>query len=148
MQLSTKHIGNVEYKEENIIFFKQGIPGFENYTKFIIVLSGNEELPFHYLQSIEEANLAFVITNPFIFEPDYDFEIPQEIVESMEIQNPENLSVYAIVNIPENVVDTTMNLAAPVLVNNANNKGCQAILVDREDIKHKVFKNVSQQGEK
>lgn len=141
-------MGEIEYKEENIIYFKNGIPGFETHTKFIIVLSGNEELPFHYLQSIENENLAFVITDPFLFAPNYDFEIPDDVVDSMAIENPEDLSIYAIVNIPQEIAQTTMNLAAPLVVNNANNRGCQAILPDRDDIKYKIFNQVSTEGEK
>ena len=146
MQLSTIHIGEIEYQVENIIHFNSGIPGFETFTKYIIVLSGNDELPFHYLQSIEDANIAFVITNPFIFAPEYDFELPEEYAEKIKITEPTDLSIYAIVNIPQNVSETTMNLAAPILVNNLANLGCQAILPNRDDIKYKIFKDVSNKG--
>ena len=37
MVLNTKNFGEVEIKDEDIILFEYGIPGFESMTKFVIL---------------------------------------------------------------------------------------------------------------
>ena len=65
MLLNTKNFGEVEIKDEDIIFFEYGVPGFENMTQFVILgKTDSEDDPFFWLQSVQNPNLAFVIMNP------------------------------------------------------------------------------------
>lgn len=148
MILSTKHLGEIEYQQENIITFHDGLPGFETQKHFIIVLSSEIDFPFHYLQSIDNENIAFVITNPFLYVPDYDFEVPDDIVHKLSIGDLSELSIYSITTIPDEVENTTINLAAPVVVNNSNNEAAQVILQDNTSLKHLIFTKVTSEGDK
>ncbi|AKL93772.1 flagellar assembly factor FliW [Clostridium aceticum] len=152
MLLNTKHFGEIEIDENKILDFFDGIPGFENLTKFFIIQNPEEGVPFQWLQSVEDTDLAFVIVNPFIFRPDYDFEIPKNIVEKLEIQSREEVQVFTIVIVPEDIKKITANLRAPIIINTKNNKAKQ-IVVDDENYqtKHyileemKIFSNSPQQ---
>ncbi|SDJ91159.1 flagellar assembly protein FliW [Natronincola ferrireducens] len=130
MKLNTRHFGEIEIDESKILFFSDGIPGFEDLTQYIILHNPDEETPFHWLQAIEDGDLAFVIVNPFIFKANYDFEIPKNIIEKLEIKSPEDVSVFAIVIIPEDISKMTANLRAPIIINTANNKAKQIMLDD------------------
>lgn len=66
MNIKTKFLGSVEIKEEDIIKFEEGIPGFEGAKKFII-LPLEKESPFAILQSIEQVEVGFVVAFPFLF---------------------------------------------------------------------------------
>lgn len=84
--------GELEVSEENIIFFEEGIPAFENLKKFVIVKE--DQSPFYWLQSVEDKDIAFVIINPFEIKPDYEFDLPDEIVNKLEITSAEDVAVF------------------------------------------------------
>ena len=53
MLLNTKNFGEVEIKDEDIVLFEYGIPGFESMTKFVILgKTDAPDDPFFWLQSI------------------------------------------------------------------------------------------------
>lgn len=139
MRLITKHLGEIEYAPEAVIHFEDGIPGFEEIKEFILILSDQPELPFHYLQSITNPDISFVITSPFLFVENYDFNLPDTVVEKLGIKSPEELYVYSIVSIPKKVEFATINLTAPIIINTTNNKGMQVVLEEIDDINHPLF---------
>lgn len=143
MILNTRSLGEIEIEKENIIVFQNGIPGFENITEFVIVENPDKDVPFCWLQAINDSNVAFVIINPFVFKPGYDFEIPSAVVEKLEIRAPEEVLVYSIVVIPEDVNQMTANLVAPIIINTKNNKGKQVVLDDnRYNTKHYILEEM------
>ncbi|MDO4800406.1 MAG: flagellar assembly protein FliW [Bacillota bacterium] len=139
MKLITTHIGEIEYAPSAVIRFEEGIPGFESYKEYILVFSEDPALPFHYLQSIERADLALIVTSPFLFVEDYDFELPDEVVNKLDIKSPEELYVYSVVTIPHKVEHATINLTAPIIINTTNHRAKQVILTDIDDVRHPLF---------
>lgn len=143
MKLNTRHFGEIEVSEENIIFFSEGIPAFEHLKRYTMIQNPNPELPFNWLQSLDESDLAFVIVNPFLFKDDYEFEIPQEKINDLSIESIEDVFICCIVTVPENIADTTMNLRGPVVINNKNKRASQIMLDNDEyEIRYKVFKKI------
>jgi len=57
------------------------------------------------------------VVNPFMVVKDYDFEIPDEAVESLGIESILDVMVLSIVVVPEDISKMTMNLKAPVIIN-------------------------------
>lgn len=140
MKLNTKHFGEIEITEDGIIIFEDGIPGFRDIKKYVIIKNPNPELPFNWLQGVDKTDLAFVIVNPFLFKEDYQFDIPQNTIDELEIGSINDVFILCIVTIPENLSDTTMNLKAPVIINTKIKKGKQIVLeTDKYEVKHKVF---------
>lgn len=135
MKLNTKHFGEIDIDKENIIFFSEGIPGFEKVKNYIIIKNPDENIPFNWLQSIDDPELAFVITNPFIFRPDYDINITESTVKKLQIKSQKDISIWIIVNIPEETENMTGNLKAPIIINNNEKLGKQ-VLIDK-DIYHR-----------
>ena len=140
MKLKTKHFGELDVLEENIITFNQGIPGFNELKQYIIINDQEEGSPFCWLQSIEEAELAFVLINPFIICPDYNPNLPDAEVEKLGEARPEEYSVLSIVKIPEDVDQMTANLRAPIVINLKTKKAMQ-IITDGEDalVRYRIF---------
>lgn len=139
MIIKTKFYGEVEFNEQNIITFEQGIPGFADLHKFAVIPV--EDLIFSYMQSVEDENICFVVVPPTFVDPKYDINISDETVKSLKIENPEDIYVYSIVTIPDNINEMTVNLRAPILLNTKNNKAVQEVLEDdRYSIRHKVIK--------
>lgn len=125
--VETKLFGKIEYKEEEILYFDKGLPGFENERKFII-FNPEEGNPISFMQSLQSIDLMFVIANPFSFFPDYTFDIEDNIVEELEIKSDENIMVWGILSIPDEFKNATINLRAPIVINLLNRKGKQVIL--------------------
>ena len=86
MLLDTEALGQINYEEEEIITFAQGIPGFEKFQRYLIIQS-NEEEPVAYLQSIDENQLHFVIVDPFFIYKDYEFRIDEADQLELDIQS-------------------------------------------------------------
>lgn len=139
MQINTKFIGSIEVDEKDIIYFEYGIPGFHELHKFAL-LPMEENPALHYLQSIEDENICFVLVNPFTLLADYEIDISEDTVQELSIEAPEDVSLYSILTIPEDIKEMTANLSAPIVINSANKKAVQEILnTDKYSIKHRVF---------
>lgn len=135
MVIETEVFGAIDYTEEDMITFSEGIYGFEDYKQFILVSLKETELPFQWLQSTEEPNLSFILTTPFAFHSAYDFEIPEHVTEKLNIQSAEDLAVYSLVVLHDELTDSTINLKAPLIINMSKKIGCQLIL--NEDYPYK-----------
>ncbi|WHE06700.1 flagellar assembly protein FliW [Thermoanaerobacterium thermosaccharolyticum] len=142
MNIETKNFGLVSYNEEDVLYFDDGIPGFEGLKSFIL-LSVDEYTPFKWLQSLDDTDIAFVIIDPKVVVKDYKVEIDEDIAKLLEIKDINHALVYAIVVIPDEIEKMTANLKAPIIINAENNKGMQ-ILLDNDDymIKHPILKEL------
>ena len=87
LSIETGRFGTVQVDEERIIQFGEPILGFQDSTRFII-LDHAEDSPFKWLQSIDEPDLAFVVTNPKFFGVEYEFVLPESVATKLSIRNP------------------------------------------------------------
>ena len=140
MKLVTDYRGEVEYTEDDIIEFVDPMYGFDEKTKFLLIGNVEPGLPFHWLQSLEDETLTFVITDPFLFVDSYDFDLDDFTVEQLKIEAVEDLMVYTTVIIPENVEDISVNLKSPIVLNVKERKAKQVILNEDFEYKYKIFK--------
>ena len=73
-KITTSRFGEIEAAEDAIIHFGTGIPAFEEEREFLII-PYEEGSPYVFLQSVKTPELAFLMTMPLIFFPDYEFTI-------------------------------------------------------------------------
>lgn len=127
-EITTVRFGKIAIDEEDIIRFKDGLPGFPEEKEFILIPLGENE-PFLFMQSLMDADLAFFITNPFIFFKDYEFVLSDEVLEELDIKSPEDFCVYSILSMTDkNIEKMTANLVAPVIIQNKTKEARQVIL--------------------
>ncbi|TYS63757.1 flagellar assembly protein FliW [Bacillus infantis] len=126
MNLQTKFHGEVEVNEEQFIHFNTGIPGFIDEKEFCILPI--EETPLFVLQSVKSAGTAFILTDPFSFFTEYEFDLPEEVTEALTISSDKDVAVFVILTIQEPFEKTTANLQAPVIINQKEKQGKQVIL--------------------
>jgi len=129
MKINTKFFGEVEINEENIIEFPNGIPGFEQENRFVL-LDINEQGTYHSLQSVDNAEIALVVTNPYIFFNDYEFDIDQNTINLLNINSKEDVMVFSVLTLKDPFKQTTANLQAPIVLNLKKNLAKQLILHD------------------
>lgn len=142
MKVFTTRFGDLDVAEEEIINFPEGILGFEETRKYI-VLKMEEGNPLMWLQSLEESALAFVMIRPFEFNPAYTIDLSDKDNEMLKLEKPEDCDVFAIVVIPENPADMTANLQGPVVINVNKKIGKQVISNNpKHKIRHYVLKEM------
>lgn len=142
MKIETKFFGPVDIDETRIIEFDHGIPGFENNRSFAVLKHDNS--PFHVLQSLEQAELAFILIELGKVVPDYEIDLPDEVVAELKLKKPEEAFACAIVVLPADISQATVNLAAPIVINIKEKRGTQIILNNPAyGIKHPLFSQVN-----
>jgi flagellar assembly factor FliW len=140
MKVNTKFFGELEAEEKDIIIFENGILGFPDLKRYLMVYDDRNEY-FNYLQAIEDVNVCFIITSPFFVLPDYSIDISGDSVKKLGIEEEKDVMLYTIVTIPEDIKQMTANLKAPLVVNLKNRKALQEVLDDeRYSIKHRIVK--------
>jgi flagellar assembly factor FliW len=149
MIIETKYQGEIEIGSEEIINFERGIPGFEDEKNFVI-LPFAEETPFYILQSTKTSELAFVMTEPFLYFKGYEVELSNELIEELAIEKENDVLVFSILTVQEPFEKTTVNLQAPIVVNRNHQKGKQVVLNNTNTnykTKHLLFVEPSEEKE-
>ena len=141
MKLNTARFGEIEIEENRIFNFVMPIIGFDMLHKFII-LDPNKDTLFKWLQSVEDPALAFPIISVSALNLDYTIDLPDNIVETLDIKNVESLLIMNITSIPQdNPKGTTINLLAPLIFNLDNQNAAQVVLSGSGyDISYPMFK--------
>lgn len=129
MQIQTKYLGELNIVDGDIIEFPNGLMGFENRTKFVL-LNIPDNPYFKVLQDVEDSFIGFLVTNPWEFYSDYDIIIPDEEIIRLEIQGEKDFMIYNIITVKASFKDSTVNLMAPVIINKNKNIGKQIIIND------------------
>ncbi|NHM29965.1 flagellar assembly protein FliW [Neobacillus terrae] len=139
MIINTKYHGELEINQGEILHFEKGVPGFPDEKKFIM-LPLSDKQTYLIMQSVLNSNVAFVVTSPFNFFPDYDFELENSAVEELELASEKEIQVYTILTVSDPFKETTANLQAPIIINNTNLSAKQVILNDgKYKTKHPIF---------
>ena len=139
-KVSTSRFGEIEVDEKKIVHFKDGIPAFEEEHEFVI-LPYEEDSPYYFMQSVNSPDLAFLLTIPFLFFPDYMFEIDESTVDELEIKNSDAVFYYSMITIPNGSIRyMTANLLAPIVLNSDNMQAKQVVLENTNyTTKHRLF---------
>lgn len=146
-KVNTSRFGEIEVDEKRVAHFKDGIPAFEAEKEFLI-LPYDLESPYYFMQSLKSPDLAFLLTIPFLFFPDYTFEIDDETIEELGITEDSNLLYYSLVTIPGGEIrNMTTNLLAPIILNTANMKAKQLVLGNvKYTTKERLFPEVTKEA--
>ncbi len=124
MKLKTLQFGDIEFDDEIIINFKDGILGFESHNKFIMITE--DDGIFYWLTSVDEPELVFPLFPMGLINDNYP--------------SVEGFEAFGIVNLDKDPSKITLNMKAPIYLNHGDKKGFQKIM-DNEDypIDYKLF---------
>jgi len=124
MKLKNKQFGEVEFAEENILNFKNGLFGFEELKNFLLIKTENDL--FFWLNSIEQPELIFPLVGLRVIDDTYP-------------QSDQN-EAFGIVTLNKDPYQTTVNLKAPVYINQDKKEGYQSIIDhDKYSVNYKLF---------
>jgi len=118
--------GEVDYDPENLLTFPAGIIGFPDLRKFI-VMPNKKKGPLFWIQSVEDPQIAFVLTDPTNFFLDYSVAPDEAEKKHLHIKQEESWFILSVVTVPSHH-EITVNLAAPIIFAPSSNRAIQVIL--------------------
>ena len=136
MNIISNHLGNFSFEEDQIIRFENGLLGFEQLTRFLLI-DFEETSPFHWLVSIEEPMIAFPLLDPSYVVSSYTIKVNMESTDERLLIHPESNTVYSIVNFADRI--PTINLRGPIIINKSERYGVQLVLNDEKySFRHQI----------
>ncbi len=145
MILDTKAYGRVEIDEKQVLEFPQGLLGFEEYTQFALIDAHKK--PFFWLQSTQEARIAFILIKPAIFHDDYEPGISTEDLEDIGAESLDECLNFAIVTVPDSG-PMTANLQGPLYISKKTRRGKQCVSPkDEYRTKHDILEEMAARRE-
>ena len=129
MLIETTRFGPVDVDESRLIEIPAGLLGFSSFKTFSL-LQPDDNGVFFWLQSVETPDLAFVVTDPALWVPDYHATIRKEQMEELGLTETGDAQVLVIVNKREHSL--TANLQGPIVVNAANRRAMQLVLAEKK----------------
>jgi flagellar assembly factor FliW len=128
MDVRTTRFGVIQIAEDRVITFPRGLLGFPEAKRYCLLEPGDDAC-FFWLQSLDEPSLAFVVTDPALFVPDYSVPIRPEQMGDLGLANLRDAQVFVIVNKVENHL--TGNLQGPLVINTFSRQGEQMVLAEK-----------------
>ena len=142
MKVNTTRFGELQVNKEDEINFPEGLLGFESLKRFFVVDPGDSTLIL-WLQSMDDAKVAFPIIEPKIFKPDYVAKLMPADMTSVSLETLNDAKIYSILTIPATVTEMSANLKAPIVINNAKKIAKQIVLQDSKlSVKHEMYKDL------
>jgi len=142
VKINTTRFGELQVKNEDIINFPEGLLGFETLAQFFVVDPGDSTLIL-WLQSIEDASIAFPIIEPKIFKPDYVAKLLPNDMNNVQLDNICDAKIYSILTIPSDITTMSANLKAPIVINNNKKFARQIVLQDNKlSVKYDMYKEL------
>jgi flagellar assembly factor FliW len=130
----TRYFGPVDYDEQSVMLFPDGIPAFEQEQRFLALRQPINE-PLVFLQSLANPNLCFATLPALSACPGYQLSMAPEDLDALRLETGRqpvigrDVLCLAILSLEENA-PPTVNLLAPIVVNLRTLCGRQAIQTD------------------
>ena len=125
LRIQSKAHGSCDIDDKQLIRFANGLFGFEKHIEFALLDATQH--PFYWLQSLRDVDISFLLINPYLFRSDYVLEVPDSDIEEIGSPDPDDILVFAIVTVPEDVREMTANLQGPLIINRRDGLGRQSI---------------------
>lgn len=144
MIITTTRFGKVQIAQEDVINFPEGILGFNDLRRFVLLDDPNDEI-FAWLQSCEIPDIAFPVLEPEIFAAEYCPVLTKTDSESLRLEAGQRPRAFAIITIPDDPTLMTANLKAPILINVKLRTARQCVLQDNNlQIRELIFTKLQQ----
>lgn len=131
MRITTQRFGyeeHLEVSEDSVFDISPGLTGFEQLHRYVLLV--DDDSPVEWLQSVEQPQLAFALLEPFLFYPDYGFELADRDCEDLGLQEPQDALVRCVLTLHDSAELITANLLAPLVLNRRGHRGRQIVLQD------------------
>lgn len=119
--IKTSRLGELTYDDQYVITFPDGLIAFPQLTRWIVC--SHAPSIYRWLQSIEDGDVAFLIADPQLFDPDYRMVLDRETLRTFNTAEGGREMAIAIL-----VSDgPTLHLHEPILIASDSRIGRQLI---------------------
>jgi flagellar assembly factor FliW len=129
MRFHSSRFGDLEIPESRMIRAPEGIIGFPDITRYVLLDPSAGQSLFLWLQAVDNPDLAFILANPLDFIPGYALETSEPDLQRIKISEKTYPALFVIVTVPMNDPDKiSANLLAPLLYFEDENSIYQVVL--------------------
>lgn len=140
--VNTRDFGEIKVNETDIITFPNGLFAFEDMKEFILITpKGEDEFPM-WLQSVESADLCFIVFDPQKIFDSFKPKLDKNTLSLLQIDDLSKARFLSIAVIYDDYIKTTINLKSPIVINAEKLIGAQVILDESYPFKHPLFSEV------
>lgn len=129
MNIAAPRSGTLTVDPERIIEFPNGLPGFEDCRRYTLhhpdAEEGAQAPRYFILQSLDDAGVAFSITDPALFGFNYEISLSDEEAAALDLADPAEAAVVVML-VKENS-GLRANLKAPLVLNLRTRRGIQHV---------------------
>ena len=151
MKIETRIFGQIDIDDNKIITLEKGMIGFPELTRFALIYDKEKKdkgFQISWLQSMDDGDIAFPVTDPFYVMKEYNPSVSEEILAPLGELTEENVYVLVTVTVPKKVEDFSVNLKAPIVINSDTNKGLQTITESDYPVKYKIYHLLREKNKK
>ena len=151
MKANTRMFGAIDIADDKIITMEKGMIGFPELTHFALIFDEEKKdkaFRIMWLQSMDEGDIAFPVTDPICIKEDYAPSVNDEIIAPLGEMHAENTYLLVTVTVPKQIENFSVNLKAPIVINTDSNKGAQIITEDDYPVKYKIYDLLKAKKEK
>ena len=100
MVVNTTRFGQVDLKEDDILTFPEGLLGFADLRKFVLLDDPSDEI-FAWLQSCDAGAIAFPVLEPDIFTENFSVNLSKGDLETLKLKDAAKAHFFSIITISE-----------------------------------------------
>lgn len=126
MKKIQSRFGEIEYDPATTLHFPEGLVGFSELRDFV-VMPNEKAGPLFWIQSVEDPQVAFVLTDPTNFFLEYAVVPDGNERQKLAMQDEDESYTLSIVTVHQDRA-VTLNLQAPIMYAPATNRAIQVIL--------------------
>ena len=114
LTFDSSRFGRLEVDADSVIEFPTGLIGLGG-SRYALVAT-EPDAPFAWLHSVDDADVALPVTNPWLHYGDYCVELSDADTERIGADDPAALDVWVTVRAASELSDFSCNLRAPIVV--------------------------------
>jgi flagellar assembly factor FliW len=117
--------GTLPVNKENLLDFPEGLPGFEDLHRFILI--EDEANPgVLLLQSLDDPEIHLPVTSPEWFRVNYEIELSDEETALLQLEQPQDAAILVtLANSEDHPEGLHANFQGPIILNTARHIGMQ-----------------------
>ncbi len=124
MRINTTRFGALEIQPDAILTFPTGLLGLESCRHWVL-LSDAQNAALGWLQSTKRPEIAVAVVNPRRFVAEFQLRAARSDLSPLELTSVDDAQVLVIVG--KNDQGVTLNLKAPLVINQSLRLGRQVI---------------------
>lgn len=129
MEIKSSFFGEQTIDPSTIINFPNGIPGFEDQTRFKLFHQEGDNPLIFWLQSLDDESVIFSVAQPSVFNINYDFVLNDEEEALLGIEDIADTLILIILHKASPDQPTIKgSIKSPLVINSAKRVGLQKVL--------------------